>query len=311
MPVSGNAPAPIRQVVSIGAGLGYVGLHWAAGGLRPDHIVLALALALLACGGRRLRPVFDFALPLILMVAVFDGQRYLAGNWHGSVHVAEPRQWDLFLFGIREGGSLILPSQWWQAHTSPLLDAATGAAYIVFVPMYVVMAWYFYRYDGRRSLAVMWCLPAVTVLSMLIYYLYPAAPPWYVDLYGLGPANPDALPSAAGAVRFDAVLGLPLMAEYYSRTPNVFGAIPSLHAAVPMMTVYWAFVFGRGRTLGLAYLALVCFAAVYLNHHYVIDVVLGLACALVVVLAVDGLDRLVRSRAASGSRRTAGAGDHG
>jgi membrane-associated phospholipid phosphatase len=87
----------------------------------------------------------------------------------------------------------------------------------------------------------------------------------------------DARSSMAGAARFDALTGIPYFATFYGRSADVFGAIPSLHVSYPLLT------FLHGRELGKRWLdvasfalfLLVSFAAVYLNHHYVLDVLLG------------------------------------
>src|SRR5262249_73366 len=68
--------------------------------------------------------------------------------------------------------------------------------------------------------------------------------------------------------------------------PNVFGAMPSLHVAYPLMVVMFTWDRGwiwRGGTI--AFTALVSFAAVYLGHHYVLDLVAGY---LVGAVSVDG-----------------------
>jgi membrane-associated phospholipid phosphatase len=122
----------------------------------------------------------------------------------------------------------------------------------------------------------------MNLAGSLTYYVYPAAPPWYAQQYGFGPVHYDARANIAGAARFDELLGIPYFAVLYSRSADVFGAIPSLHVAYPLL----AFLFGRELRLwwldaatGVLFL-LVCFGAVYFQHHYVVDVLVGAAYAL-------------------------------
>ena len=74
----------------------------------------------------------------------------------------------------------------------------------------------------------------------------------------------------------------------------MFGAIPSLHVSYPLL----AYLFGlelRKRwfsAASFALFALVSFAAVYLNHHYVLDVLLGVLYTVV----AWGIDRLIQAR---------------
>ncbi|MBI5542664.1 MAG: phosphatase PAP2 family protein, partial [Deltaproteobacteria bacterium] len=115
-----------------------------------------------------------------------------------------------------------------------------------------------------------------------IYVLYPAAPPWYVMSHGPGPADPAAIASPAGAARFDELLGITFFANFYARNPNVFGAMPSLHAAYPTLVACHVWRFGwRFRIPAVAFALLVGFSAVYLRHHYVLDVLAGVAVSLV------------------------------
>jgi membrane-associated phospholipid phosphatase len=59
-------------------------------------------------------------------------------------------------------------------------------------------------------------------------------------------------------------------------SPNLFAAMPSLHGAYPLTIALFACLrFGRRVRWILAYPALTWFAAVYLNQHYVVDLVTG------------------------------------
>jgi membrane-associated phospholipid phosphatase len=107
--------------------------------------------------------------------------------------------------------------------------------------------------------------------------------------------------SAAAALRWDALTGIPYFAGFYDRSADVFGAIPSLHASYPLL------VFLYGRKLGsrwhdvssFLFFLLVCFSAVYLQHHYVVDVLIGILYALLAWAADEILERRRRARALS------------
>jgi len=57
----------------------------------------------------------------------------------------------------------------------------------------------------------------------------------------------------------------------------VFGAVPSLHVAYPLLMLIEGFRRHRwlGRVLLVWFYLSMCFAAVYLDHHWVFDIVLG------------------------------------
>ena len=120
------------------------------------------------------------------------------------------------------------------------------------------------------------------MLGYTTYYWYAAAPPWYVATYGLGPANLSVQANSAGCVRFDQLLGTHFFTEMYGRAADVFGAIPSLHVAYPLLAAFFAFRFGALRIFSFCFYVLMCFSAVYLNHHYVLDIIWGSSYALLV-----------------------------
>ncbi len=277
-------------------------LHQALGGLRWDHLAGGLVFLILFFGGPRTRPLFGFLLPLILMLAVYDTQGYFAQQLRPEVHLKEPHGFDLAWFGIETPSGKLIPSQWLQHHTHPFLDFVTGLAYINFVPVFLVCAGWF-RFGLPRlgkgqdtgflhqnAKALMWGMLILNVACCSVYYLYPAAPPWYLDRYGFE-YHLNVLPDPAGGARFDALTGTTIYADYYSRTPNVFGAVPSIHAAFPLLTLYFSFRLKSLRLFSVTFFLLINFSALYLNHHFVFDLICGWGMALLVAVAVDSLSR--------------------
>lgn len=274
--------------------------HFALGGLKGDHIAAGVFLLALFHGGVKTRALFRFALPVILFLAIYDAQGYFAHLIRAEVRVAEPYMFDEKFFGIDAADGRLLPTQWLQRHTHPALDFITGFSYLIFVPVFIAAGLYFRFILGKRGTgnlspetvqtkasAMMWGMFWLNILSSSTYYWYPAAPPWYADLYGLGPAQLDVHANAAGGLRFDALLGVNLFADFYARSPNAFAAIPSTHVAYPMLAVYFAFRLKSLRVFCLGFYLLISFAAVYLNHHYILDIIWGSAYGLLIGLIMD------------------------
>jgi membrane-associated phospholipid phosphatase len=88
-----------------------------------------------------------------------------------------------------------------------------------------------------------------------------------------------ATPEAAGAARFDALFGVTWFARVYAKNANVFGAIPSLHVGQTFLAVLFAWRFGSLRLVATACWLLVAFGSVYLNHHYIVDGLVGMVFA--------------------------------
>ena len=149
-----------------------------------------------------------------------------------------------------------------------------------FIPMFVgLAAWWRFREARRDAQDAMWAMMWLNLAGYATYLIYAAAPPWYVDRYGLGPANLGALPEAAGAARFDVLFGVTWFAEFYGRNANVFGAIPSLHVGQSCLAVIFAWKLGSMRGVATGFWAVVTFASVYLNHHYLVDGFVGVVFA--------------------------------
>ncbi|MCA9624258.1 MAG: inositol phosphorylceramide synthase [Myxococcales bacterium] len=285
----------LRVVALVGLAV-YLWSVQAMMGIRGEHLLLAsIYLALVLKGGKAFRFLGLF-LPVVLTGITYEYFRLLKG-FRLEIHVADLYNAELAWFGI--GGKV--PADWFLNHTHPFLDLVCGLAYILylFIPMVAAIALFFI--DQRRMLHVGLAFLAANFIGMAIYLLYPAAPPWYVAQYGLGPARLDAIPSAAGAVRFDQLLGIDYFTTFYSRSANVFGAMPSLHVGYPTSTAFALAPLGRKWWLPVAiFVAVVGFAAVYLQHHYVWDVVAGLLVGATAGSSMKAVAaRLVPARTAS------------
>ncbi|HCM38456.1 MAG: hypothetical protein A2070_14320 [Bdellovibrionales bacterium GWC1_52_8] len=296
------------------APLVFVLVYWSLllllNGFRSDHISGGLVILVGSYGGRGLNHIYKFLLPILATAIVYDSQRFYGDYIRGPVHVEEPYFFDLRWFGIETATGRLTPNEWFQLHTNPILDLITGFFYISFVPIFAAIGAYFYFWASRtgtpklsadriQELAprYMWSFFWVNLIGYTTYYWYAAAPPWYVALHGFGPAKMDTLANAAGCVRFDELLGTKFFTEWYGRSADVFGAIPSLHVAYPLQAVYFAFKFGRFRAFSIFFYVTMCFAAVYLNHHYILDVLLGSLYAVVITCALERyLDRVALQR---------------
>lgn len=252
------------------------------GGPRPEHfiaVVIALVLALWSDGTRRVAHV---GLPYLLYALVYDSMRFYEDYIRSPViHVHEPYEFDLRFFGIHGQ----TPNEWLQLHTSRLLDLLCGLAYtpLFFIGESIVLSLYLVAHAQlRRAERFTWIFVAANFVGFSCYYIYPAAPPWYVAAHGFA-VDLNVRASAAGALRFDALVGLPVMRSFYGKSADVFGAIPSLHVVYPFLAMIYGWHLRRFRSVAVGYFLLVCFSAVYLNHHYLLDIFVGLSIALAVM----------------------------
>lgn len=259
------------------------------GNINSDHIILFTFLFFLYYWRPETRRFLFFIFPLVLVAIAYDSMKLYTPYIRGEINVAEPYLIEQKLFGIKIAPGVVeTPNQILQRHTHWILDFLCGIAYITFLMEYFIFCFYFY-FAGmwRVTRKAAWSFFLVNIIGYITYHIYPAAPPWYVEKYGLGPAIADAPASPAGAVRFDELLGSSLFTEMYSRAANVFGAIPSLHVSYPLLAVFYAYQVRRYQGFTIFFTLLVCFSAVYLNHHYIIDVILGLLYAVFSFFCVE------------------------
>jgi membrane-associated phospholipid phosphatase len=259
--------------------------------LRLEHgLAFGLVAGYIAAGPAR--AVLDRFAPLALTGVTYDLTRIALRPRHRHVHVAGPYELELRLFSIPAADGRRTLNEWLRQHQRRWLDLLTGIPYLTYlivpIGLGVALCWM------APPLAVRfgWAFFALTILGMATWRVFPVAPPWYVARYGFGPIR-EVEPSPAGATRFDQHTGTGLFRSLYSRSAEVFGAIPSLHCAYALLALLY------GRELGSApltaalsgFAALMAFAAVYLQHHYVIDLFAGWTYA----LATWGGEHLVSS----------------
>lgn len=270
-----------------------IALYWLAlaalGGFRSDHFMAGLVLLLSYYGGRTFNSLRRFALPFLLTGILYDSQRFYGDLIRGPIHVKEPYLFDRTFFGIHTAdGSVLTPNEWWQLHSRPWLDLLTGGAYLIFFALFIAQSAYFYFCLNRAGAhRMIWSFFWLNALGYSTYYWYAASPPWYVAEHGLGPAIAHVPASAAGCYRFDQLLGTHFFSAMYGRAADVHGAVPSLHVAYPFLALLFALRFRRLRIFSAAFYLLMCFSAVYLNHHYILDVLCGTAYAVIVSLVVE------------------------
>lgn len=213
-------------------------------------------------------------------------------QYRGTVHVGDLYDYEARLFSIATADGPRALSEVVSRHTSPWLDVVCGATYFLFLAEVLGVASYLFFRARPRTLQLSVGFLVVNVIGWSVWFVYPAAPPWYVDMYGTGPALLDVVSSPAGLARVDDLLGLPLATAFYSKSANVFGAVPSLHVAYATLVAWVSHsVGGWLRPATLLFAASMAFSAVYLRHHYLVDVVAGALLALLVGFVIGALQR--------------------
>jgi hypothetical protein len=254
------------------------------GGLRWDHVALAVAATSLAYGNRRTKRLFEGLVPLSLVAMLYDGMRLSrnAGLAPSKVHVADIREKELAWFGVGKGASRVTLQDWFYEHASFPVDLFCAIPYGIFLWVVAGYAAFLIVRDQDAQRRFAWGFFVLNVAGFVTYHLYPAAPPWYFRTHG-DRVDLRAAPSEGSHLaRVDAFMGYPYFKKLYARGSDVFGAVPSLHVAYPLLMIHegWRLHGPAGRSLLALFYGSMCFSAVYLDHHWVIDVLLGSGYAL-------------------------------
>jgi membrane-associated phospholipid phosphatase len=259
------------------------------GGLGWEHFVLAGAFLFFSVWSDSSRSLAKVVQPFLFYGVVYDSMRWYADLIRSPIiHIREPYDFDKHFFGIPAPQGVLTPNEWLQLRTSSTLDFFTGLSYTPFFfigESAVLTLYYFFTGREQRAIRFAWVFTIANFFGFSFYYTYPAAPPWYVADHGFI-ADLTVHASPAGTLRFDQLIGFPLMQGFYGKSADVFGAVPSLHIVYPFLALCFTWkVLPRFRWAALAYWLLVCFAAVYLNHHYILDILVGLFVAVTVMVA--------------------------
>lgn len=281
-----------RLAVPLAASAVYLLLSVLLIGFKVDQLVLAGLFTgpYLASDNTR-RWVLGFAIFMVYWV-LFDWMKAFPNYAVNTVHIGDLYAAERSLFGIAHQGTILTPNEHLALRTTPLKDLLAGLFYLCWVPVPLAFAAYLYAKDKAHFLRFALCFLLVNLLGFAVYYLYPAAPPWYVAQHGTA-FIADTPGNTAGLGRFDALTGLPIFHGLYSKSSNVFAAVPSLHAAYLLVAAYWAHRAGlkKARALFAFITAGIWWAAVYSGHHYILDVLMGIACAALGITLFNVLSR--------------------
>lgn len=242
------------------------------------------------------RAVVHDWLPLLLVLFAYDSLRGFVKDLTGHAHVLPQLRVDAFLFG----GTV--PTVWLQQHLyqpSPSwYDYAIVPVYLSHFIAPTAVAAGLWATSYPRFRRFVWSFVLLTAATIVTYAVFPAEPPWLARQ-----TNPQAIGPVVRVISHTLLVGgIPTVHSAIERGEayaNPVAAVPSLHAAVPLLILLlsWPYCRRLGRLLLGCYVGGMAFTLVYGGEHYVSDVLLGWAYAGAAVAAVSAaLPRLERRR---------------
>ena len=270
------------------------------GGIKQDQIFLvALWLITFYASEKSRKFILAFSIFIIFWI-LYDSMRILPNYEVSEVHIKEPYNIEKLLFGIRYSGNLITPNEFFLHNNNNFLDFLSGFFYINWMPVPLGFGIYLYLTNKKLFIEYSLAFLFVNIIGFIIYYIYPAAPPWYVQNYGFD-LHIGVSGNRAGLERFDNLIGIPVFKAIYNKNANVLAAMPSLHSAYPVVVLYYAFkkrVNILTKILLVIFLFGIWFSAVYSSQHYIIDVLAGFLVAIFSIFIYERLilkNRFVKS----------------
>jgi hypothetical protein len=249
-------------------------------GFKSDQLMLVVVFSGLYLASSITRKfVLGFSVFIAFWI-IFDYMKAFPNYLFQEVSTKGLYETELYWFGIKGNGSFITLCDYFSRHHWVWADVLAGLFYLCWIPVPLGFAAFLFFKNRQEFLYFALTFLLTNLLGFVVYYTYPAAPPWYVQLHGFDfkPATPG---NTAGLIRFDEFFGITLFQQLYSKSSNIFAAMPSLHSAYPLLVT----VFGFRNKLGSINVVFsiitigIWMAAVYSSHHYVLDVLAGIGMA--------------------------------
>jgi len=237
----------------------------------PDFLVLCFFIY--AAFTKRAQRFIKDWIPFLALFFAYEAMRGFAYKITGIVHVTELISAEVRIFGTIP--TLVLQ----HFYRSPILDwlgAFFYSLHFLIPTVFGFVLWHRSR-ENYQKYAIALLLSSYSALITIL--LYPSAPPWF------------GVQAERILFHIDHEMGIPFYATLFVLIePNPFAAFPSLHATYPWLISLYSIKIKRIKALPILIIPLgVCFSAVYLGEHYVIDLLAGVAYSTAAFFLVEKL----------------------
>lgn len=281
---------------------------WRGLTFRPDNWAIFLLVGALLLG--RAGPFLRDWIPFVLLVFGYEFLRGIAGEFvTGGERVGNRSRDELpnvrveslvdfdvaLLFGHEPvstlQGWLYTPGdpRWWD-----YLAMVVYSMHFALPCMFAFLLW-LTRKERFWQFTVAFCL--MTYSAFFFFLLYPAAPPWLANAWGVVDGIGWPAGSVTASIGVTPIRELDTVSFWQNASPHPVAAMPSLHAGFPWIILLFAVRWYGWKGLAvLPYNAALWFSVVYLANHWVVDLLAGMAWATLAFVVVEwGWHRIAES----------------
>ena len=276
-----RAAALVAAVAYLTAMPAYLITH--GGWPTPDYLIPPLLLFAIVLG-RGWPFVLDWG-PFLVLLLAWQATAGIADELGRPVHVRALPAADHWLFDGRLP-TVLLQERLWNPTAPRWYDWAATAQHTLHFVLPVLIGFAIWLRSRRTYWRYVLSVIVLFFLGFAGYALYPAAPPWMAGAQeAIPPVHRIAVETVAHLPGH-----VPIGLAYTHFSYNQVAAMPSLHAALPLLLALVLVRLAGWRALpALLYALVMGFNLVYLGEHYVVDVLAGYGVAIVAYLLVWAL----------------------
>jgi membrane-associated phospholipid phosphatase len=267
-----------------------VGLYlWRGAYFTPDRWMLLLFVGAVVLG--QAKAFLRDWVPFVLLAFGYEFMRGIAYKLveaqDRDVHAQSLIDFDRALFG----GTL--PTHWVQdklyvagtVHWYDYVALLFYSLHFVFPLVFAFMLW-IRRKDRFWQFSLTFLV--MTYAAFIFFLFFPAAPPWLAEDWGLIRNVEFPFSQTGKALLPERYDNFNMVNIWSKASGNPVAAFPSLHAGFPWLVLLYAVKFyGRRGLVFLSYNVVLWFSIVYAGHHWVVDILGGMAWATLCFIVVQ------------------------
>lgn len=260
-------------------------LIWHGTFFSPDQFFAAAILVVLVLG-RSKEFIQDWSVPVILLLS-YDYLRGLVPKLTQVANIYPMIDFDKAIFGNLPTNSL--QSMLYSKGVVSWYDYLGTVLYMSHFIAPLTIGFIFWIKNRNLFRSYFLALLLLSYTAFITYIIFPAMPPWMAAQQGIIPEVYKVMDQVFAS--FAKPVDLPSV--YKMVGANLVAAVPSLHAAYPLLTFFFiAQKYKAWSLLVLPYIFGIWFSIVYFGEHYVFDIVIGALYAVIIFVLVKEKDLL-------------------